>query len=223
MEEEKEQLIKRYDELKKEIADLKATLNKINSEKESFFQEKQHLKQKLSELINTIKEDKRTRNEFTSHVKESKNKRQEFNEQIKKKIEELKNLKIERETLAKKLNIQSNPEQLLKEISMIERKIETEVMSFEKEKQLMKLINEKRKHLKESKGLVDISQKMRGVTRELDELRKESDKAHNEVQTAAESSQVKHEALLDEFKKLDDVGSKEKEAFEKYLELKKQY
>ena len=122
----------------------------------------------ISQLIKELKTLKDKRNQLTAKVKESKKERENYNELIKQKIEEVKKLRIEKNNVAKKYHITEDPMKIKATIEQLEAKIETNVMSFEKEQSLMKKIKELKKKYKEAGSLVAICDKIHKVSKEID-------------------------------------------------------
>ncbi len=222
-EEQDSELRKELDLLRKDIIELKATLNKIHADKERNYKEKQDVKQQIITFITDIRSSKKTRDELTSVVKVAKEKRHVLSDQIKEKIDEVKKLKSVRDSQVKKKGGTINPSILRSEMNALERKIETEVISFEKEKQFMKLIKEKKKQLDEYKGVNAADEKIRNLSREIDTLKKAADKEHDSMQNTADQSQKKHENLLATSKSIDELRAKEKELQTKYDNEKKKF
>ncbi len=87
----------------------------------------------------------------------------------------------------------------------------------------MKVINELKKSYDEVKKLSATWEKAHVLSKEIEELKKQSDSAHKELQTKAKESQQKHETLIatsDEVKKL---SKDEKDAFDKFIDAKKKF
>ena len=182
-----EELSKRKIELSK----LRSLLNELDSEKESWFGKKKEFSKKIKAGIQKIKEDKAKRDALTKEVKELKPKRDALNEKISSRLGEISQLKI-KDTIDK-----------------LEFKIETEAISFEKEKELMKKINELRKRY--------------GNARILNDMAKESNAIHKLMQERARESQMLHEAILAISADVDAAKAEEEQAFGKFSELKAKF
>lgn len=216
-------LSKAFNEKKRRIQELRRELNTADDEKERWFLAKSKLNQQISNLIKDIKTDKSTRDSCTSEVKSKKGERDNINNLIKQKIEEVRKLNAEKAETLKRYHIQSDPSQIKSQMDQLEHKLETEVMSFDKEKELMKAINDMKKSYDEVKKLSAVWERAHALSKEIEELKRQSDSAHRELQTKAKESQQKHETLIatsDEVKKL---SKDEKDAFDKFIEAKKKF
>ena len=219
-EQEKKDLLKKKSELNIEINSLRKNLNQINDQKESAFEKKEKVAHSISSLISQVKSSKSQRDNLTKKVKQVKVGRSEYNKEIKQKIEEIKVLNKKKQEIQKKHNIKGDPSYIKKEIEKLESKIETEVMSFDKEKQLMKAIKDLRKKYNEAKVISDVFDKIHKVEKELDRLKEESNKKHKEVQKNAQNSQQKHEELIETSHEINELKGKEEEAYKKFFETK---
>jgi uncharacterized coiled-coil DUF342 family protein len=220
---EKSELFKSFNEKKGKVIELRKELTVINEEKEKWFEAKTKLNQKISSLIKDLKQDKSARDTFTSEVKHKKEERLNVNTVITQKIEEAKKLNQEKNDTLKKYNIQRDPSQIKAEIDQLDRKIETEVMSFDKETQIMKAIKELRVKYEEAKKLSGVWEKMHTLSREIDDLKKQSDSVHRDIQTKAKESQTKHESLVSASEEVKKLTIEENAAFEKFIDAKKKF
>lgn len=209
--------------LNSEIKAIKQKLNEINEVKEQWFHKKDEISKKILELIGSVKSSKIERNERTKEVRTTKVERDKLNNEIKIKIEELKKLNDEKAALLAKLGLKADPSKLKSEIDALEMKIQTDVMSYDKEKALNKRIKELKKQFEESKGMSAVLDKIHHKRKELDLLRKDAEQKHQIVQTKASQSQEKHESLLSTSKEIDDLKFKEEEAYKEFFKYKEQF
>lgn len=215
-------LFHRLSALRHEVSSLRESCNKLMSEKEELYGKKAALFEEFAGIIGQIKELRAKRDGLTSDVKQSKKLRNDANEKIKSKILEIENLNKERKELVRKHEVKSY-NSVVREITHIELKIETEVVSFEKEKKMMRHLN----HLKDLKkkigALESVEKKLKELYYEIKSLRKEADKAHYETRTKAEESQTLHKKIIELSKRLEEIGRTKKEVIHKYKEKKKQF
>ncbi len=220
---EQRELIEQLRLCKKEITELKKKLNELNELKEGLFRKKEEYNREISRIIGQVKDSRGKRNEFTKEVKLTKSERDELNELLRKKIEEAKKLNKEKRDIQQKYGIKDDPSVLSKRIEHLEHIIETEAISFEKEKGLMKEINTLKKKFKEAAKISNVWKQMQQVSKEIDELREKVGEKHSEVQLKARESQKKHEDLIEGSKELDELRQKEEEAFRNFKEAKKNF
>ena len=141
-------------------------------------------------------------------------------EEVKDVIEKVKEVNFEKKKSLKKSNISIDPMAVKNEIDALERKMETQVMSLSKEKELMKVIKERKKILTELGGSKDIVEKAHQISKEADDARKKADDVHREIQRKADESQKKHEQIVVVSKEIDELRKKEKELFKSADEKK---
>ncbi len=222
-ENEKKELFGKLNGLKKEISELKVSLNQVDEQKEKWFRDKEAFSRKIKDLIKEIREDKAKRNSLTDEVKKHKEKRKELNEKSKSKISDILKINQKEKEVIRKHHIKGDPSAIRAEMDRLELRIETEVMSFDKEKGIMKQIKGLKKRLDESNGLNSILSKKSDLSKEIDILKKEAKEVHKMIQIVAKESQVKHESIIRGSKEIDELKKKEEEAFQKFIEFKKKF
>jgi len=198
------------DELQPRIKSLKQRLHELNDQKEKAFQQRDPVGKEISHLIQALKQLKQERDALTDEVKKLKDNRTGLNEIIKKRIDEAKKLNAERKKAADKLGLQENPSHLKMLIEKLERRIETEVIPFEKEKGLMKEIKELKKRFDAAKQASTIWGTAHQMSKDIDALREQADSIHAQIQQKAKLSQEKHELLVEESEKIDALRGKGK-------------
>jgi uncharacterized coiled-coil DUF342 family protein len=117
-------------------------------------------------------------------------------------------LKEEKQKTLVKIGV-GDPMMLKKEIKKLEFKIETEGVTFEKEKELMKVLSKMKKQYESTKGIEDIERKLSFKFRELRELREMMDMTKKIVQVSAKESQKHHVELIESSKEIDELKKKE--------------
>ncbi len=222
-EEERKSLLDKLDAVKKEADNLRTLLNQINDQKEDWFRKKEDAGKKIRELIAKVKDAKTKRNELTNTVKVDKDKRQKLHDVIVTKVEEIKKLNSEKDATIKKGKPLASVHALTEQIEKLQRKIETEVMSFDKEKELMKKIKELKKQKLESAALNGTFDDSRKLSKEIDKMKKEANIVHKTIQDNAKNSQTQHETILETSKQIDVLKVEEEEAYKKFFEFKQQF
>lgn len=217
---------KSFGDVKAQIQDIKNKLNTINTEKEQWFAKRNDFSQQIKAEIGKIKESAKSRDTLTSSVQEVKKRRDELNKQIAEKIKVAKTLqgsaqKTEEKESSSKPYV--NAEELRRQIAGMEKKIETEGLTFEKEKEMMKKIKSMKKQYEEARKVSESWGKSRELSKEISTLKKEANEKHQAIQETARESQKQHETLVTESKKIDELRKGEKEAHEKFMELKSQF
>lgn len=193
-------------EQNREISSLQSELNRVDRVKEEIFSKSNENRKKIAQLRGQASSLKKERDALTDAVKVAKKERDVLNKELKEKITEYK------KKAPKQKATRVNPGFLRKEIERMEYKIETEGLSFKKEQELMKVINEKKKLIESAEG----PKELRGLNKEIHELRKKADEAHRLTQQKAEESQKKHEAVIKTSDELRELMKSQKE-FEKQI------
>ena len=217
------ELVDELDKHRVEVSSLRNHLNGLDKEKESWFGKKEELAKKIKQSIQIIKDSKAKRDNLTKEVKELKPKRDSINKDIASKSAELDRLKKERDSISKSLGIRASPSGIKEQIEKLEFKIETDTVSFEKEKELMKKINELKKEYGRISVLEGSNKKIREALDIIRKMKKEADDAHRLVQEKAKQSQSLHEETLKMSAEIDRMKAEEEEAFRKFSELKKNF
>ncbi len=221
--EEKKQLSARIEECKKTALLLRNQLVSLNDKKRAAFAKKDTLSKKIQTIVDEFKQSKSERDKLTYLVKDSKAKRHTLNDELRVKIMDIQKLNKEKKELIRKHHLSADPFRVKKEIEELEYKIETEVPSPAEEKQLMKIIKEKKKLYEEAKGVSSIFEKVHALSKEIEKLKYKSDDTHKKIQNRAAISQEKHEEMLEKIKELNELRIQEKVLVEKYLALKKEF
>ena len=138
------------------------------------------------------------------------------------KISSFRKLDEEKTKLLSKIRVK-NPSRIKDDIEALERKLETEVMPFEKEKQLSKKIKDLKKLLGNSSDALSMLTTTRNLNREISTGKRFSGNIHAEVQEKAKESQKLHESMIGMSKEIGNLEKEEKEAFRKFSELKKEF
>jgi len=212
---------KQINELKKDIQELRRSLNQVNDQKEALFQKREKLGKEIISLINITKNIRKKRDELTTSVKKFKVERKKLNEDITKKIDNIKKLNKEKRDLEHKKGIKESPSQLKREMDGIDFKIETSALSFDKEQKLMKHLKELKKKFKELTAMSSVWESTHGLSKEIDEEKKKADEFHKKIQDLAKESQEKHEVSIKNSKKIQGLKDEE-EKVKKEITKKKE-
>jgi len=220
---EKKELLTKAKGINEEVRDLRKQLAEINIEKESAYQKKEQLYGKIRDQITTITKSKSQRNTLSGQVRENKRKRDALNKSIQDKINEAKGISKEKSDIQKKFNIKNDPSKLKEQITLLEQKIETEVMSFKNEQAIMKKIKEFKKQYKESRKISDTWDKLHKVNAEITELKTEANQLHRKVQDSAAESQEHHKEMITVSKDIDSIRDDQKKQQNEYITHKKEF
>lgn len=196
--------------VKSEVRELRNKLNTMDRKKEDFFREKRKISSDIFSRIKNAQDYKHKRNSLTDVVKNTKLSKEEIEQRVKVLDEEIHTLKEEKRKLMAKCGVE-NPMMLKRSIKGLEFKIETEGLTFEKEKELMKVLSKMKKQYESVKDVDQIERQLDVKFRELRDLRQQIDMTKKIVQHSAKESQKHHMELIESSKEIDDLKSKEEE------------
>ena len=217
------ELVEELNKHRAEVSKLRNSLNDLDREKESWFRKKEEISSRIRAGIQKIKDSKAKRDALTNEVKGLKPKRDGLNKEIKPKSEELEILKKDIDESSKKLDIRDSPSRIKQQMEKLEFKIETDTVSFEKEKELMKKIKKLKKDYDRIGIFRDSNKNVRKVLDSVRKSRKDANEIHREIQEKAGQSQVLHEEIIKLSKEIDALKAEENDAFKKFSESKKKF
>ncbi|MGV8086171.1 MAG: DUF7121 family protein [Candidatus Woesearchaeota archaeon] len=203
-----DKLLTELNTVKSEVRELRNKINTLDRKKEELYREKRKVSSDIHSRIRVAKDSKDKRNNLTEAVKNTKHSKEELEAKLLVLDEEIKVLKEEKRKLLEKIGVE-DPIMLKKNIKKLEFKIETEGVTFEKEKELMKVLSKMKKQYENSKVIIDIEHKLSSKFRELRDLREMTDMTKKIVQVSAKESQKHHVELIESSKEIDELKKKE--------------
>ncbi len=217
------ELVEELNRHRVEVSRLRNDLNELDKEKESWFKKKHELSYRIKEAIQKIKDNKSKRDALTLEVKNLKPKRDSINKELSSKSAGLDKLKKEKSELSKSLDIKESPSRIKQQMEKLEFKIETDTVSFEKEKELMKKIKALKKDYDKISILHDSNKKVKEILDIARGMKKNANETHKLVQEKARKSQILHEEILKISSEIDGMKMEEEEAFKKFSALKSKF
>lgn len=201
---------------KEEFLALKKELDGVRDSKEHLFDIRSIISDEIKLLFSKLKDLKDSRDELTTKVQDMKTERDSINTQIKTLIEEVKGL---RDVNGERVNATA----LKKEVSKMRYYMETNPLSPEEEKKVMKTIRDKEKVLGKSEEVSGAKSKLKDLSKTIDDLKEKSNKIHAEVKELAKVSQEKHEELINFSKDIKYLKAREKEIHALFSDEKDDY
>lgn len=183
------------------IRGLQSKLSSLNSAKSAQIRQLREINVQLGQLVPKITELKAARDKETAAVRELKVKRQQANDAVKAISPEVKKALDAKEAAVGSLSKIKGPgrksaSQLYSEMEAIEMRIITEAMPFSREKELMKVVHEKKKQLEGIKAFSEAVKSHRELFSKFSDLRRQSFSSHSELQKHAGESQKFHEQMI---------------------------
>ena len=220
---EKKNLLTKLDEIKKDINSLRNNLNKIDKEKESWFDKKEQLKKEISKFVKEIKDIKYNKDHANVTIKGLKEERDNYNKKVKELISKIKELNKNKIDFINKNKVKFDPEQIKKKIDELEFRIETDVLSMDKEKSLMKQIKALKKIYEQNIELKKIIDEMNKVDKEIKENKAKSDNAHKKIKELINSSDPGYKKFKEDSTRINNLRKEQQSAFDKFISLKKEF
>ncbi|MBI2139674.1 hypothetical protein HYU14_02020 [Candidatus Woesearchaeota archaeon] len=214
-------VFQRLHQLKAEVSLLQQKLGAAHAEKESCFSKKRELSSKARELISQLKECRKKRDAVNAAIQDEKRQRNSLHSDVKQDATQLQGLNEQKAGVAKGIPPNASPARLKAMMERIETTIETEVLAFEKEKQLMKKIKQLKAQYKDAEELSGVSSEIREKSRGLQEKRREANSIHRQIQGQAKESQLLHEQVITLSKAIDAAEAEEEAALHAFV-VKKQ-
>ncbi len=216
-----EELEARYEKRKREMELHRMLRDKHNKEAREWADKRDELNKQVKEMVVEAKEHKRIRDELNEKVKELKEERKKWNEKAKElsiKLREARSKFIPRKDLP-------NVGKLKKKLRELEFKQQTMVLTPEKERELVELIDSLYKKIIEYEKIIEEETKknkeLNELQKQLKEARENAEKYHQEIEKLVAEAQEHHNKMVELFEKVDEIRKEADEAHRLYLENKK--
>ncbi len=206
---------------RKELSALKAKLSTALRVKEETFKDLRSIRDKIKSRSQKITNLKQERNALTDEVKKLKGERDKLNDTVKNAATMRKQVDEKKKDIGN--DTYQDPRKIKILIEQIERKIETEVMPFNKEQELNKRVKELKAEYKKISELGQIFQAEKVAGKEFVESRKKAQESHKEVQEKAHDSQEKHVEVNKMYEELKSLREQEKPINDKFSSQKKEF
>ena len=177
--------------LRSEINSLKQELDKLNQEKENLYKEKEKINSSISDSINQFRIIKDSLNNNNISLQEFKKEKDELRERINGLITKIKEQNKVKQELQKKYGREFNPVKIKLLIEKLEQKIETEALSVDKEKNIMKKIKSFKKKLKDGAELANAYSISNKLSREIQDLRNKYSEVINRLKETSSNLDYK--------------------------------
>src|SRR3989344_3616305 len=128
----------KIEEIYKEIDPLKLKLSELAKTREGFFSQREEIRRLFDSKLEELRVLKRKRDELNRAVREKKDQRQKLTVKIRELIEALNKAKTVKET--EKRSSDKDPHFMQKQLKRLEQRVETEALSPDAEKKLMKQV-----------------------------------------------------------------------------------
>jgi uncharacterized coiled-coil DUF342 family protein len=186
--------------------------SQFNAEASKWAERRNDLNRSTEELIERAKSFKKLRDESNKNVAQSKKKRDECNENIKQLYVKMEDIQKKRDP-----NGEHSIRELRREIDHLEFRQQTEVLSPEKERQLVEKISALRAEFKGRKEQLEKSEDMKKLLDQAQVLRDQASTYHNQVTRFAQLAQEYHDQMICSFKEADQTRAEADAAQKEFL------
>ncbi|HXY88491.1 MAG TPA: hypothetical protein VEG44_08625 [Candidatus Acidoferrales bacterium] len=184
--------------LKKDAEASKLERNRLNSEASQFAAKRDELNTKTRALIDQAQQYKDKRDEYNILVSDNKERRDKFNEKAN-------NLLAKTDQIKKRYKVAGglSLSELKREINHLEFRQQTEVLSTEKERDLVDRIAHLWEQYRQKKVELENNTELKEMLDKAKQLRDEASEHHKQVTINAELAQEYHDNMLASFKEAD--------------------
>ncbi len=207
--------------LKKDINILRSNLNNANLTKREKLREIQKIKADIREILNKVNEFKNKKSSFTKELEELKKERDTHNKHVQENISSLKNLNNEKKEIEKKFKLNYNPLAIKEKIDFLETKIQTDIMSFDKEKKLMAEIKRLKADFKNSGAVFAIKEQEEKISKDIKEEREKANSFHSQIKKILNSNKDENKEFKELFRQLDKLRKQQEEKQKELDEVNK--
>lgn len=204
------------------IIEIKKKLSELKTQKEAFFKAQQDKKKAVFAHITQIKELRSSYNSSSVFLKELLRKRDDYNKKVKEAIQNIKNIESKRKDLLKNSKIRFDPS-IKYQIESLEEKIETQGIDFEKEKKIMKKINELKKKYLQFSQLNDVIGEQRKIQTQIDQNKTQANQIHNQIRELQRKNKQLKKEFIKNSKEIMNLKKEQSESFQKFLDSKKEF
>ncbi len=218
------------EELKKirdDIKNIKSDFSKQKEEKELHFQKGEDLANQINILYEEIKkiESESNLDDINKSLDAKKVELIEFDDKLKELTEKFEGLKDNSKTDKKPVVKTISADKAKKEIKKLDLKLQTQVLSLEKEAELIKKIQEVKESLSKLEGNIsnESDNEFRFVKAELRKIKKKYINTERKVRSLYKQIRLISKEKKKRYKQIDVFRDEKKKAFEEFRESKKKY
>jgi uncharacterized coiled-coil DUF342 family protein len=202
------------------LENLKKQRDELNDKAHELVVGSKESTQRVKKLRSELRNAKKKRDEENKSVQELKKKRDEINKKIKAKVDELNKLQGSIDNTKK--SIGSGFREAKKELERLEWKVQTDVLNVKQEEKMVRKIAELEETVGSSEEFFEKRKGFRTIIKELDALRKEAQKYHEQMLQHAKASEVYHDSVQDIYKKIKVLEPEQKEISDKIRQAKRE-
>ena len=185
---DKEELISKLEVVKSEIVEIRKKIGELRQEKDAVFKRRENLRDSIKKKISDLRTLKNKKDKDSIGLQEERKEKSILNQELTELIKKVKQLNEERKEIVKERKVPTYPDNIKKLIQKLEEKIETEVVSYEEEKRLMKKIRKLKEEYKSLKGIIDINAEYKKISGNIDTKKNRLDEISKKIREDLEKS-----------------------------------
>ncbi len=206
-----------------ELTKLRASLQQIQQQKEQLYQKKEESFSKVKDILTQLRSIKHKIDASKAIRDDLRKKRDEQNAIVKSLAQQLKELSNEKEKALKNSIGRINPERLKQQIAYLDTKIETEALSMDQEKKVMKKIKEHKHKIQAAQGVDAVFAKIRDLRTKLKESRDCANDYHQRLQTHIQQHRSNIDLFKELVKKIDELRKEKNSYVAQFLQSREQF
>lgn len=206
-----------------DIPSLKSRLEETRKKKEEWFKKKEDLKLETANLIKQIKALKTSSDSSTKSISQIRAERDKYNSEVKDLIQTVRHINKEKNDKLAKAKLKVDPSSIKSQIKKLEFKIETEALSFDKEKKLMREINDLKRQYRDMKEVVVASDKLSKVSKQIDEAKSKAEDFHKQMRDSLSKNKKGYGEFMKLSKKISELKGTQEMAFKNFTNFKKEF
>jgi len=210
-------------ENKKDISNIKNELSSLKSEKDKLKIEKEELSKTTKDLIDKAKDLKKNKDQFNMKLNQLKKTRDEYNSKVKELVTKIKEVQKKKKDIYSKQGIKGDPDKLHKQIKDLRMMIETEVLSFDKEKKLMEQIKRLEKQYDECKDVKIVNEEYNKLSKAIEENKKLGEEAHQKVKEFLKANKKGYKEFIALTKKITNMKSQQERIYSVFKQVKDKF
>lgn len=200
-------------ELRAQSEEYKEKRNELNAEASTLASKRNELNKKTKDLINEAQEYKVLRDENNEKVKENKVLRDEVNNKANEVFAKIDQIRNENNLGGPSIK------DIRKEIDRLEFAQQTEVLTTNKERELVSKITELQKQYVVKKQQLEGNEELKALLTEAQEIRDEASNHHATLSEYAQKAQEYHDKMITTFKEADKIRAESDAAHKEFVQF----
>jgi uncharacterized coiled-coil DUF342 family protein len=172
--------------------------NELNASASKYARERNTLNNQTREFVDEAQKNKELRDKYNNEVQALKDQRNEINEQANVMFEEIESFKKEHGGIRNR-----GLKELQKQIEHLEFRQQTEVISTDKERELIDKIKQMKESMREQEAELEQNKEIKTKIGTARDLRRQASDMHAKVTEMAELAQQHHDMMVDFYRKAD--------------------